>query len=211
MLVEAPTGAEDSFVPGAGEVITLAEGPIDLAKFALEAGALVAAALAAPAAQRLALCLPAQVLVPALALPFLALAPGTQEARVALTQAADVSPVVAAPGAVGFQPGTAAAPAVVGDPHLQAVPEAHGPQGEHVLCVFARAAPGLHRHLKGRLGRRKRGDIGAVARLDLLLPVQACPSPRVPSTVPPRPSVQGWDQIWPLPTRREAIPATRGG
>lgn len=123
----------------------------------LEAGALVAAALAAPAAQWLALRLPAQVLVPALALAFLALAPGTQVAGVALTQAADVSPVAAAPGAVGFQPRAAAAPAVVGDPHLQAVPEAHGPQGERVLHVLAGAAPGLHRHLKGRLGRRKRG------------------------------------------------------
>lgn len=52
---------------------------VDLAKLALEAGALAAAALAAPAAQA---CPPppAQVLVPALALPFLALAPGAQVA-----------------------------------------------------------------------------------------------------------------------------------
>ena len=63
----------------------------------------------------------------------------------------------------GNQPRAAAAPAVVGDPHLQAVPEAHGPQGERVLHVLAGAAPGLHRHLKGRLGRRKRGDAVAVA------------------------------------------------
>lgn len=73
---------------GAGEVVALAEAAVDLAEFRLVAQALVAAALAPPAAQLLALGLPAGTQVHAAGLALLALAAGAQVARLTLAHPA---------------------------------------------------------------------------------------------------------------------------
>lgn len=70
---------------GAGEVVTLAEAAVDLAKVRLEAATLVAAALSSSAADLLALGFPAGALVHAAGLALLALAAGAQVARLAVT------------------------------------------------------------------------------------------------------------------------------
>lgn len=72
-------------MPGAGEVVTLAEAAVDLAKVRLEAETLVAAALSSAAADLLALGFPAGAVVHAAGLALLALAAGAQVARLAVT------------------------------------------------------------------------------------------------------------------------------
>jgi len=84
----SPTRAEDSLVPGAGEVVALAEAAIDLAELRLVAQTLVAAALATAAAHALALGLPAGAQVLAARLAVLTLAAGAQVARVTVAGAA---------------------------------------------------------------------------------------------------------------------------
>lgn len=74
----------------AGEVVALAEAAVDLAEFRLVAQALVAAALPAPAAQLLALGLPAGTQVHAAGFALLALAAGAQVARLTLAHPAVV-------------------------------------------------------------------------------------------------------------------------
>lgn len=77
-------------MPRAGEVVALAEAPVDLPELRLVAEALVAAALASPAAQLLALGFPAGAEVHAAGLALLALAAGPQVPRLTLTGAAVV-------------------------------------------------------------------------------------------------------------------------
>lgn len=76
---------------GTGEVVTLAEAAVDLAKLRLVAQALVAAALSSPAADLLALGFPAGAEVHAAGLSLLALAPGTQVARLTVTSPTVIS------------------------------------------------------------------------------------------------------------------------
>lgn len=78
-------------MPGAGEVVTLAEAAVNLAKVRLEAQALVAAALSSSAADLLALGFPAGAVVRAAGLALLALAAGAQVARLAATSPTVVS------------------------------------------------------------------------------------------------------------------------
>lgn len=80
------TRAEVAFVSGAGEVVALAEAAVDLPELGLEAQTLVAAALPSPAADLLALGLPAGAEGAAAGLPLLALAAGAQVARLAATR-----------------------------------------------------------------------------------------------------------------------------
>lgn len=87
----APTWAEDAFVSGAGEVITLAETAVDLAKLWLVAQTLIAAALPSPAAHLLALGFPAGAQVHAADLALLALTAGAQVARLTVAGATTVS------------------------------------------------------------------------------------------------------------------------
>jgi len=75
-------------VSGAGEVVALAEAAVDLPELGLVAQTLVAAALAAAAAELLAFGLPAGADEHAAGLALLALAAGAQVARLTLTGAA---------------------------------------------------------------------------------------------------------------------------
>lgn len=137
---------------GAGEVVALAEAPVDLAKLRLVAQALAAAALAAAAAHLLALGLAARRQVPAAArLALLALAASAQVARLAAAHAAGVGSDGAAAAAVGLREVGAAAVTAVIHRHLQTVLEAHRLEGEAVLCAGGRAATCLHAHVEGDL------------------------------------------------------------
>lgn len=88
---DIPTWAEDAFVSGTGEVVTLAERAIDLAKLGLIAQTLVAAALSSPTADLLSLGLPAVAEVHGAGLPLLALTAGTQVARITATNPTVIS------------------------------------------------------------------------------------------------------------------------
>ena len=72
-------------MPGAGEVVALAEAAVDLAELRLVAQALVAAALPPTAADLLSLGLPTDAQVRAAGLALLALAASAQVARLAAT------------------------------------------------------------------------------------------------------------------------------
>lgn len=78
-------------MPGAGEVVTLAEAAVNLAKLRLVAQTLVAAALPSPAADLLALGFPAGDEVHAAGLALLALTAGAQVARLTVTSPAVIS------------------------------------------------------------------------------------------------------------------------
>ena len=88
---DVPTRAEDAFVSGAGEVVTLAEGSVDLAELRLVAQTLVAAALSAPAADLLSLGFPAGAEVHVAGFALLALAAGAQVARLAAARPTGIS------------------------------------------------------------------------------------------------------------------------
>lgn len=89
--MDIPTWAEDAFVSGTGEVVTLAEAAVNLSKFRLEAQTLVAAALSSTAADLLALGFPAGAEVHAAGLALLALAAGAQVARLTVTNPTVIS------------------------------------------------------------------------------------------------------------------------
>lgn len=75
-------------MPGAGEVVALAEGAVDLAELRLVAQALVAAALSPPAADLLPLGLPAGAQVHAAGVSLLALAAGAKVTRLTVASPA---------------------------------------------------------------------------------------------------------------------------
>lgn len=76
---------------GAGEVITLAEAAINLAKLRLVAQTLVAAAFSSPTADLLALSFPAGAEVHAAGLALLTLTAGAQVARLTVTSPTVIS------------------------------------------------------------------------------------------------------------------------
>lgn len=76
---------------GAGEVVTLAVAPVNLPELRLVAETLVAAALSSPAADLLALGLPAGAQVHAAGLALLALTAGAQVARLTVTSPTVIS------------------------------------------------------------------------------------------------------------------------
>lgn len=145
---------------GTGEVVALAEAPVDLAELRLVAQALAAAALAAATAHLLSLSLAARAQVPATTrLALLALAARAQVARFAAAHATGVGAYGAAAAAVGLREESAAAVTAVIHRHLQTVLEAHGLDGEAVLCAGGWAATCLHTHVEGDLRRwGKEGD-----------------------------------------------------
>lgn len=81
-------------MPRAGEVVALAVAAVDLAELRLVAQTLVAAALSAPAAQLLALGLPAGAQVHVAGFALLALAASAQVARLTLARPAVVGACV---------------------------------------------------------------------------------------------------------------------
>lgn len=78
-------------MPGAREVVALAEAAVDLAELGLVAQALVAAALSSPAADLLALGFPAGAQVHAAGLALLALAAGAQVSWLAVASPTVIS------------------------------------------------------------------------------------------------------------------------
>lgn len=88
---DAPTWAEDAFVSGTGEVVTLAEAAVDFSKLRFVAETLVAAALPSPATDLFAFSFPTGAEVHATSLALLALAPSTQKAWLTATSPTVIS------------------------------------------------------------------------------------------------------------------------
>lgn len=96
------TGAQYALVSGTGEIITLAEGAVDLAELGLVAQALVTAAFSATAAHLLAVCFSTGTEVLVAHLTLLALAAGSQIPRLTAAHPTAVGASRVAATAVGL-------------------------------------------------------------------------------------------------------------
>lgn len=145
------TRAQNPFVPGAGEVITLAEGPVDLAELGLVAPALVTATLPSSTTHLPIFGFSTGAEIQAAHISLLALTVSAAKSGLTLAPATGVSARGATAAAFGLSGSRTLTSTLVIHRHLQTVFKTNRLNGEALLGPRRRAAMGRHTYVKGDL------------------------------------------------------------